>query len=56
VSGLLQRGASLVADDAVRLWLIEDREIIGSAPEVTRNMIEIRGLGILNVTAPFSDM
>jgi HPr kinase/phosphorylase len=53
VIGLLQRGASLVADDAVRLRLIEDREVIGSAPEMTRNMIEIRGLGILNVAALF---
>lgn len=53
VIGLLQRGASLVADDAVRLRLIEDREIIGSAPEMTKNMIEIRGLGILNVAALF---
>lgn len=53
VIGLLQRGASLVADDAVRLRLIEEREIIGSAPEMTRNMIEIRGLGILNVAALF---
>lgn len=53
VIGLLQRGASLVADDAVRLRLIEDREIIASAPEITRNMIEIRGLGILNVAALF---
>jgi HPr kinase/phosphorylase len=51
VVGLLQRGASLVADDAVRLRLIEDREIVGSAPEITRNMLEIRGLGILNVAA-----
>jgi len=53
VIGLLQRGASLVADDVVRLRLIEEREIIGSAPEMTRNMIEIRGLGILNVAALF---
>jgi HPr kinase/phosphorylase len=53
VIGLLQRGASLVADDAVRLRLIEDREIAASAPEVTRGMIEIRGLGILNVAALF---
>ncbi len=53
VIGLLQRGASLVADDAVRLRLIEEREIIGSAPEMTRNMIEIRGLGLLNVAALF---
>jgi HPr kinase/phosphorylase len=53
VIGLLQRGASLVADDAVRLRLIEDREIVGTAPEMTRDMIEIRGLGILNVAALF---
>jgi HPr kinase/phosphorylase len=53
VIGLLQRGASLVADDAVRMRLIEDREIVASAPEITRNMIEIRGLGILNVAALF---
>ncbi|MFC5455961.1 HPr(Ser) kinase/phosphatase [Prosthecobacter fluviatilis] len=53
VIGLLQRGASLVADDAVRLRLIEEREVIGSAPDITRGMIEIRGLGILNVAALF---
>lgn len=53
VTGLLRRGASLVADDAVRLRLVEDREIIGSAPDITRGMIEIRGLGILNVAALF---
>lgn len=53
VIGLLQRGASLVADDAVRLQLIEDRELVGSAPDVTKSMIEIRGLGILNVAALF---
>jgi HPr kinase/phosphorylase len=53
VIGLLQRGASLVADDAVRLRNIEDREVVGTAPDVTRGMIEIRGLGILNVAALF---
>ncbi|MES2597475.1 MAG: HPr(Ser) kinase/phosphatase [Verrucomicrobiota bacterium] len=53
VIGLLQRGASLVADDAVRLRNIEEREIVGMAPETTRDMIEIRGLGILNVAALF---
>ena len=53
VIGLLQRGASLVADDVVRLRLIEEREVVGSAPDTTRSMIEIRGLGILNVAALF---
>ena len=53
VIGLLQRGASLVADDVVRLRLFEDREITATAPENLRGMIEIRGLGFLNVTALF---
>ena len=53
VIGLLQNGASLVADDAVRLKLVDDREVVGSAPEVTQSMIEIRGLGLLNVAALF---
>jgi len=53
VIGLLQRGASLVADDVARLRLIEEREIVGTAPDTTRSMIEIRGLGILNVAALF---
>ena len=53
VIGLLQRGASLVADDAVRLRLNEEREIIGTAPEITRSMIEVRGLGLLNVSRLF---
>ena len=53
VIGLLQKGASLVADDAVRLRLIDEREVVGTAPEVTQSMIEIRGLGLLNVAAIF---
>ena len=53
VIGLLQRGASLVADDAVRLRLNEEREVIGTAPEITRSMIEVRGLGILDVARLF---
>ncbi|MBL9116073.1 MAG: HPr(Ser) kinase/phosphatase [Verrucomicrobiaceae bacterium] len=53
VIGLLQRGASLVADDAVRLRLNEEREVIGTAPEITRSMIEVRGLGLLNVSRLF---
>jgi HPr kinase/phosphorylase len=53
VIGLLQRGASLVADDAVRLRLNEDREVVGTAPELTRSKIEVRGLGILDVARLF---
>ena len=53
VLGLLQRGGSLVADDAVRLRLNEDREVVGTAPELTRSKIEVRGLGILDVARLF---
>ncbi len=53
VLGLLGRGASLVADDSVQFRLIEEREIIGSAQEIGRSMIEVRGIGVLNVAAIF---
>ncbi len=53
VLGLLQRGGSLVADDLVQLRNIEGREIIGSAPEIGRSHMEVRGLGIINVPALF---
>ncbi|NNE91967.1 MAG: HPr(Ser) kinase/phosphatase [Verrucomicrobiales bacterium] len=53
VLALLRRGASLVADDVVRLRNIEGREIIGTAPELGRSHMEVRGLGIINVAALF---
>jgi HPr kinase/phosphorylase len=53
VLGLLRRGASLVADDTVRLRNIEGREIIGTAPDLGRTHMEVRGLGIINVAALF---
>jgi len=53
VIGLLQRGGSLVADDVVRLRLNEEREIVATSPEITRTMIEVRGLGLLNVARLF---
>lgn len=47
--GLLERGAALVADDAVR---IHNRggKIYASAPDLCKGYIEIRGLGIMNVS------
>ncbi len=53
VLALLRRGASLVADDMVRIRNIEGREIIGTAPELGRSHMEVRGLGIINVAALF---
>lgn len=53
VLGLLRRGASLVADDMVRLRNLQDREMIATAPELGRSYMEVRGLGIINVAALF---
>lgn len=53
VLGLLQRGASLVADDMVIFRLIEEREVQGTSPELGRAMIEVRGIGLLNVAGIF---
>ncbi len=53
VLSLLRRGSSLVADDKVEFRNLEGREIIGSAPEMGRSHMEVRGLGIINVAALF---
>jgi len=50
--GLIERGASLVADDMVRVCCIGN-ELIAKAPELSSGFLEIRGLGIINVTNLF---
>src|ERR1700732_2889891 len=51
--GLIERGYSLVADDVTRFTSIEGRELMATAPELTRNHMEVRGIGIINVAAVF---
>jgi HPr kinase/phosphorylase len=46
--GLLERGASLVADDMVRIKYVGG-ELIATAPDLSRGYMEIRGIGIINV-------
>ena len=46
------RGHRLVADDAVEIRCIADR-LIGTAPEVIRNYIELRGIGVIDVRQLF---
>jgi HPr kinase/phosphorylase len=53
VLGLIERGYSLVSDDMTRLRAIEGRDLIGTAPELTRHHMEVRGIGIINVTSIF---
>jgi HPr kinase/phosphorylase len=53
VLGLIERGYSLVSDDVTRITRLEGRELMAMAPELTRNHIEVRGIGIINVAAVF---
>jgi HPr kinase/phosphorylase len=53
VLGLLERGHSLVSDDITRFRALEGRELVGSAPELTRHHMEVRGLGVINVMSIF---
>jgi HPr kinase/phosphorylase len=53
VLGLIERGHSLVADDVTRITSLEGRELIASAPDLTRNHMEVRGIGIINVASIF---
>lgn len=50
---LIKRGHRLVADDAVEIRRIEDEILIGESPDLLKNLLEIRGLGILNVMTLF---
>jgi len=53
VLGLIERGYSLVSDDMTRLRALEGRDLIGTAPELTRHHMEVRGIGIINVASIF---
>src|SRR5436190_1285774 len=53
VLGLIERGYSLVSDDVTRITSFEGRELMATAPELTRNHIEVRGIGIINVASVF---
>jgi HPr kinase/phosphorylase len=53
VLGLIERGYSLVADDVTRITSLEGRELMATAPELTRNHMEVRGIGIINVSNIF---
>ncbi len=46
---LLKRGHRLIADDAVEIRKVADNTLMGTSPELIRNYIEIRGIGVINV-------
>jgi HPr kinase/phosphorylase len=47
--GLIERGHRLISDDLVRVKKKEGAYLVGSGPELTRHLMEIRGIGIINV-------
>src|SRR5436305_2345409 len=50
---LIERGYSLVADDVTRITSLEGRELMATAPDLTRYHMEVRGIGIINVASVF---
>ena len=50
---LLKRGHRLIADDAVEIRKISTSSLVGTAPSLIRNYIELRGIGIINVAKLF---
>lgn len=50
---LIKKGHSLIADDAIIVKKLDDDELVGEAPELLKNRMEIRGIGIINVQQHF---
>ncbi|GAA3319641.1 hypothetical protein GCM10020331_027360 [Ectobacillus funiculus] len=49
----MKRGHRLVADDSVEIRQEDDDTLVGSSPELIEHLLEIRGLGIINVMTLF---
>ena len=50
---LVKRGHRLIADDAVEIRKVSSSSLMGTAPELIRNYVELRGIGIINVAKLF---
>ena len=50
---LVKRGHRLVTDDVVELRKVSDETLVGTAPDITKHFIELRGVGIIDVKALF---
>jgi HPr kinase/phosphorylase len=53
VLALIERGYSLVSDDVTKVTLMDGHEVIGTSADVTRDHMEVRGIGIINIAAMF---
>ena len=52
---LISRGHGLVADDAVDLYRINQTTVEGRCPELLQNLLEVRGIGLLDIKAIFGE-
>lgn len=52
---LVSRGNGLVADDAVDLYRINESSIEGRCPDLLQNLLEVRGIGLLDIRAIFGE-
>ncbi len=50
---LVKRGHRLIADDAVEIKRVSAKTLVGSAPEIIRHFVELRGIGIVDVKRIF---
>ncbi len=50
---LVKRGHRLIADDAVEIKKVSDKTLVGSAPEMIRHYMELRGIGIVDIRRLF---
>lgn len=46
---LIKRGHRLVTDDVVEIRKVSDESLVGTAPSITKHLIELRGIGIVDV-------
>ena len=50
---LVKRGHRLIADDAVEIKRVSAKTLVGSAPEIIRHYVELRGIGIVDIRRLF---
>lgn len=50
---LVKRGHRLVTDDVVEIHKVSEVTLVGTAPEITRNFIELRGVGVVDIKTLF---
>ena len=50
---LIKRGHRLIADDAVEIKKVSSKALVGSAPDIIKHMVELRGIGLVDVSRIF---